>query len=124
MQEALVDLASITILEEVMSVRGPIGEVEKQIKRIRGMRVKDRFNILIERFKCLRNYLKYLGVTEEDENQVSGNLIFDLGLVLENQAAYYSGMFFKLVVTSISTNGENFEDDLITPKSGSKEESK
>ena len=68
MQEGLVDQASISILEEVMSVRGPIGEVEKQLKRVRGMRVKGRFNELVERFKSLRNYLKYLGVAEEDEN--------------------------------------------------------
>jgi hypothetical protein len=107
-----------------MSVKGSIAEVEKQLKRVRGLRVKNRFNLLVERFKSLRNYLKYLGVLEEDEIQGIGNLTFDFGLVLENQAAYYSGMFFKLVVTSTTAYGDTLERDSIEPKLYGKEESK
>ena len=53
---------------ELIRVRGGIASVEEQVRRIaKGLKRPDRFRAVIERFKCLRNYLKYFGVAEEDD---------------------------------------------------------
>lgn len=65
------------------------------------MRKPDRFRAVVEKFKSMRNYLKYFGVDEEDHTGQNGTLVFDFGLVLENQFAFYSGLIFKVVVSNI-----------------------
>ena len=83
--------------------------IEEQLKKLKGLRKADRFKPVIERFKSMRNYLKYFGVAEEDDNGGSGTMVFDFGLVLENQFAYYSGLVFKLTVSNSQP-----DHDLIT----------
>jgi hypothetical protein len=75
--------------------------VEEKLKLVRKRLAKEnRFDKVLERFKSIRNYLKYLGVLEEDSNGANGTLTFDFGLVLENQLSYYAGLIFKLVTTT------------------------
>ena len=77
--------------------------VEAQLKMVRKrLGNENRFDKVLERFKSIRNYLKYLGVQEEDSTGANGSLLFDFGLVLENQLSYYAGLIFKLVTSTSS----------------------
>jgi len=81
-------------------LKGNLDHVEGQIKIMKKRLVKEnRFDKVLERFKSIRNYLKYLGVCEEDPSGNSGSLVFDFGLVLDKQLNFYSGLFFKLLST-------------------------
>jgi len=51
-----------------MKIRGSVISIEEQLKKARLLKRKDRFKPLLEHFKSLRNYLKYLGVNEEDDS--------------------------------------------------------
>jgi hypothetical protein len=39
---------------------------------------------VIERFKSLKNYLGYFGISGEEEGSTGGVVEFDFGLVLDN----------------------------------------
>lgn len=54
-------------MSELVSIRGNLDQVEAQIKLIKKRLAKeDRFEKVLERFKSIRNYLKYFGVEEEE----------------------------------------------------------
>lgn len=66
----------------------------------------DRFKSVLSYFKSVSIYLGYFGIQEEDTMMQQGVVVFDFGLVLENQLAYYSGLFFKVVVSSSQNEDE------------------
>ena len=50
------------------------------------MKKPDRFKTVIDRFKSLRNYLKYFTLSEIDSNHKDqlNSFVFDFGLILDN----------------------------------------
>lgn len=51
------------------------------------MKKPDRFKQVIERFKSLKNYLKYFQMTELEpimKDQQQSAFVFDFGLILDN----------------------------------------
>eukprot|EP00347_Sterkiella_histriomuscorum_P020704 403336798 len=99
----LINQANAERLGEFLKIRGSIAQIEQQIKNNRSMRQVDRFKKVIEYFKSLRNYLKYYEIFEDEGSQgnSSGVLQFDLGLFLQSNLMYHSGMIFRLVVPTI-----------------------
>ena len=112
----LVDPQYLSKMQELIQIRGNLEQIEAQTRTFRKRQGKeDRFQKILERFKSIRNYLKYFGVYEEDPSGQTGSIVFDFGLVLENQLSYYAGLIFKLVA-NIATS--TFQD---TPVSQSDE---
>ena len=60
--ELFIEPANADRMGELLKIRGSIVTVEEQLKRIKGLRKPDRFKQVVERFKSMRNYLKYFGV--------------------------------------------------------------
>ena len=53
-------MKNIDSLIEFLSIRGPLSLVESKLQLLKGhMKKPDRFKQVIERFKSLKNYLKY-----------------------------------------------------------------
>ena len=56
-------------MSELVHIRGNLDQVNSQIKHIRKRLAKeDRFDKVLERFKSIRNYLRYFGVEEEEQS--------------------------------------------------------
>ena len=63
----LVEASHLPRVLEIMQIRGTVDQVEAQTRSIKKhLGREDRFQKVIERFKSIRNYLKYFGVQEED----------------------------------------------------------
>ncbi|CDW86336.1 eukaryotic translation initiation factor 2alpha kinase [Stylonychia lemnae] len=106
LNQGLVSANHIEKIGDLIKIKGSVQQIEQILKNHKTMRKVDRFKKVIEYFKSLRNYLKYFGILEDDQQAanhssgggVTGVLIFDFSMILENYLNYYSGLIFRLVV--------------------------
>lgn len=89
-------------ISDLTKLKGTISQLEDQLKKLKFLRRPDRFTQVLNHMKSLRNYLKYLSVLEID----SGPIYFDFGLFLEDQTRYYSGIFFKVLISGAANQVE------------------
>ena len=106
LNQNLVSSNHIEKICDLLKIKGSVQQIEQSLKNLKTIRKNDRFKKVIEYFKCLRNYLKYFGILEDDQShmnhnsggQSNGVIIFDFSMILENYLNYYSGLIFRLVV--------------------------
>lgn len=87
-QDDYMPLQNLDRMSEFLSIRGPLSLVESKLQQMKGhMKKPDRFKQVIERFKSLKNYLKYFQMTELEpimKDQQQSAFVFDFGLILDN----------------------------------------